>query len=170
MLSSLLLRGRLSLGLPSAVRRWVVLALLLAALLWMEMAGGRAGPQFPFLNKLGSSGQISIQRSGAAAISPAGRGGEGKRWGGAHGARSGFGDGELLWECTNHSWQCAKMVPLRFVLWRSEPATGVGVASPSSSIMFDKFCRFGGQGIRMNFYLIPRHGGETDGEIYPLAG
>ena len=89
-------RGGLSLGLPSAGRRWVVLVLLLAALQWMEMAGDGAAPQSPFPNKLGLSGQILIERAGIMAVSPAGRGGEGRRWGGAHGVRSGFGAGELL--------------------------------------------------------------------------
>lgn len=47
---------------------------------------------------------------------------------------------------------------------------GIGVDSPSSSIMLDKFCRYSGKGTRVEFSLDPRRGGESIDDLLPLAG
>ena len=109
-----------------------------------------------------------LRISSTTVVSPAGHGGEGTRWSGAHGIR-GFGDGDLLREYANCSWQCVELMLLSIVLWKSELTGWFGVTPPSSSIKF-VLCRYGGHGLRVDFSPASRHGGERGGDLRPLAG
>lgn len=154
-LELLLSSGRLAATLSGELSRW-------------EVGGGGVVVDSLLLNK-GRSGFRQIQWRVDVSVPLAGRGGEGRGWDAALLSRSGVGAGELLQEYSSCSWQCARLVPRLFELWRSEHAAWFGATVSSSSIRLVYIRGSASQSSQRGIFRCAHHGGEVEDEFLSLG-